>query len=221
MSSQRVRRFPQAFVAQHGLLIFTFTALCVTGFPLRWRWFGFVNALGGYEAVQAAHHVIGVLMVVQGVVHVVHALLHQARHQQRGGLWPAARDLRDMLHDTRYLLGREPHRARYPRYSYINKFDYWGAFWGVAIMGCTGLVLWFPQWFSNTLIHVSFIAHTDEAVLAAGAIFIWHLYHVHTLHGKPRLNRVWLDGHIGAEELKREHPEEYDALVARGELADG
>ncbi|NOY44992.1 MAG: hypothetical protein GXP50_06015 [Deltaproteobacteria bacterium] len=220
MNSREVQRFPPGFVWQHGLLIVTFTLLAVTGMPLKWEWWGVIRVMGGYEVVRWIHRFLGAVMLVQGVVHVVHAGARQMRAGHPGGLWPSLRDVRDLLHDVRFLLGMEPERARYPRYSYINKFDYWGAFWGVAIMAGSGLVLWFPRSFSDTVIHVSHIAHTDEALLAVIAIFIWHLYHVHTSHGRPRLNRVWLTGRIPLEDLKREHPEEYEQLVRNSRLGE-
>jgi cytochrome b subunit of formate dehydrogenase len=220
MSSPVVRRFPVAFVWQHGLLIATFTILTVTGLPLKWEWWGVIKLMGGYGVTKWIHRVAGAVMLAQGIVHVLHALYSQAKSKTKGGLWPTTRDVQDMIHDAKYLLGLVPRKANYPRYSYINKFDYWGAFWGVVIMSGTGLVLWFPTLFSDVVINVCHIAHTDEAILAAGAIFIWHIYHVHTLHGKLRLNRVWLNGTIPVAELKREHPEEYAELAARGELPE-
>ncbi len=216
MSRLEVQRFPAGFVWQHGLLMVTFTILAVTGMPLKWHWWGVIRVMGGYEVVRWIHRASGIVMLGLGIVHVGHALWHQVRTGRPGGLWPTWRDVRDMIHDSRFLVGLEPERARYPRYSYINKFDYWGAFWGVAIMAGSGLVLWFPRSFSNLVIHVSHIAHTDEALLAVIAIFIWHVYHVHTYHGRPRLNRVWLTGRIPIEDLRLEHPEEYEELVRQG-----
>ncbi len=216
MNREEIQRFPPGFVWQHGVLMVAFTVLAVTGMPLKWEWWGVVRVLGGYEVVRWIHRAAGVVLLGLGVVHVGHAVWLQAKVGRRGGLWPTLRDVRDLVHDSRFLVGLEPRRARYPRYSYINKFDYWGAFWGVAIMAGSGLVLWFPETFSNLAIHVSHIAHSDEALLAVIAIFIWHLYHVHTLHGRPRLNRVWLTGRIPLDELRREHPEEYDELVRSG-----
>ncbi|GAB4283384.1 MAG: cytochrome b/b6 domain-containing protein [Deferrisomatales bacterium] len=218
MNGGEVRRFPTDFVWQHGLLIATFTVLTVTGFPLKWQWWGMIKVMGGYGVVKFVHQAAGLIMILQGIVHVAHAVTRQLETKQLGGLWPSTRDVQDVLQDCKYLLGLSKEKAKYPRYSYINKFDYWGAFWGIAIMGGTGIVLWFPRVFSDVVIHVSHIAHTDEAVLAAGAIFIWHIYHVHTRYGRFRLNRVWLTGRIRVEDLKIEHPEEYEQLAARGEI---
>ncbi len=221
MSRAEIQRFPRTFVWQHGLLMVTFTLLAVTGMPLKWHWWGVVRVLGGYEVVRWIHRASGVAMLGLGIFHVVHALWTQARAGRPGGLWPSARDFRDVWHDTRFLLGLEPRRARYGRYSYINKFDYWGAFWGIAVMAASGLVLWFPRGFSDTWIHAAYLAHTDEALLAVIAIFIWHVYNVHTLHGRPRLNRVWLTGRIPLDELRREHPEEYEDLARQGRIPQG
>ncbi len=221
MKSVEVQRFPRTFVWQHAVLMVTFTLLAVTGMPLKWHWWGVIRVFGGFEVVRWIHRASGVVMLALGVFHVAYALGDQVRSGRPGGLWPTLRDVRDALHDARFLLGLERERARYPRYSYVNKFDYWGAFWGIAVMAASGLVLWFPRGFSDTWIHAAYLAHTDEALLAVIAIFIWHVYNVHTLHGKPRFNRVWLTGKIPLDELKHEHPEEYEELVRQGRLPQG
>ncbi len=218
MKAMEVQRFPRSFVWQHALLMAAFTVLAVTGMPLKWHWWGVIRVLGGFEVVRWIHRTSGIVMLGLGAFHVLHALWTQARAGRPGGLWPARRDFRDAWHDLRFLLGLEPRRARYGRYSYINKFDYWGAFWGIAVMAGTGLVLWFPQGFSDTWIHAAYLAHTDEALLAVIAIFIWHVYNVHTLHGRPRFNRVWLTGRMPVEELRQEHPEEYEELLRQGRI---
>ena len=48
------------------------------------------------------------------------------------------------------VLGRGP-RPAYGRWTYWEKFDYFAVFWGVAIIGTTGLILWFPEVFTRLL----------------------------------------------------------------------
>ena len=71
----------------------------------------------------------------------------------------------------------------YGRFTYWEKFDYFAVFWGMIIIGFTGLVLWFPEFFTRILpgwsINVATIIHSDEALLAVGFIFTIHFFNTH------------------------------------------
>jgi len=53
----------------------------------------------------------------------------------------------------------------------------------MAVIGSTGLVLWFPELFTLVLpgwaINVATIIHSDEALLATGFIFTVHFFNTH------------------------------------------
>ena len=50
----------------------------------------------------------------------------------------------------KWFLGRGP-RPQYGRYTYWEKFDYFAVFWGMVVIGSTGLLLWFPEFFTRVL----------------------------------------------------------------------
>jgi hypothetical protein len=60
------------------------------------------------------------------------------------------------------------------------------------------------------LVGLAYIAHSDEALLAALAIFIWHFYNTHLRPMVFPMSRVWLSGRISAEALYEEHRLEYE-----------
>src|SRR3970282_852238 len=82
---------------------------------------------------------------------------------------PQPKDVRDVIQMFAWFLGKGS-RPRFDRYSYMEKFDYWGVFWGVAIIGGSGLLLWFPEFFSRFLpgwmFNVVTIGHRGEAPFA-------------------------------------------------------
>ena len=82
----------------------------------------------------------------------------------------------------KWFVGKGP-RPNYGRWTYWEKFDYLAVFWGVAIIGFSGLVLWFPvfftKFFPGWVINVSQIIHSDEALLAVGFIFTVHFFNTH------------------------------------------
>lgn len=51
-------------------------------------------------------------------------------------------DLKDFFNTTKWFFGKGP-RPDYGRWTYWEKFDYFAVFWGVAVIGFSGLILWF------------------------------------------------------------------------------
>jgi cytochrome b subunit of formate dehydrogenase len=133
------------------------------------------------------------------------------------------RDFREFLASIRWFFGRGP-RPRYGRYTYWEKFDYFAVFWGIAVIGNTGLLLWFPEFFTHIVpgwfVNVATIIHSDEALLAVGFIFTIHFFNTHFRPDKFPMDPVIFTGRVALDELKYDKPAEYEELVARGELEE-
>ncbi len=220
MSNQEIRRFPSSFVWIHGVVLLSFTICLVTGLPLKLEWWWVSNMLGGHETAKWVHRIAGVLLIADSVLYALWAVSGEISSGFKGGLWPKLQDLRDFWQEIKYLIGAAPERPRFGKFSYHNKMEFWAGAIGIFLMSVSGVVLWFPELFGNLIIEVCHVIHSWEAVLALVAIYVWHVYHVHTTRGKPRLNKVWLTGNMSIEELKHEHPAEYESLIAKGELTD-
>ena len=108
------------------------------------------------------------------------------------------------------------------RWTYWEKFDYFAVFWGIAVIGSTGLTLWFSEFFTRLLpgwtLNVATIIHSDEALLATGFIFTVHFFNTHLRPEKFPMDIVVFTGRMTIEELRNDKPAEYEALVQRGEL---
>ncbi|NIP14020.1 MAG: cytochrome C, partial [Pseudomonadales bacterium] len=59
-------------------------------------------------------------------------------------------DLKEFVASIKWFFGLGP-RPHYGRYTYWEKFDYFAVFWGMFIIGSTGLLLWFPEFFTILL----------------------------------------------------------------------
>ena len=131
---------------------------------------------------------------------------------------PSWKDARDWRDTSLYYFGVRRALPKYDRFNFREKFDYFAVFWGLPVMMLSGLVLWFPVFFGNRLpdlaIPVAYIAHSDEAILAISAIVVWHFYNVHYNPEKFPMSWVWLTGRISEPDIQREHPLEYERLVA-------
>jgi len=228
--SRLFTRLTLAQRAQHGALLGSFVLLALTGLPMRFpevRWLAAVYAVvGGLPVARAIHRTAAVIMIADGLAHLVYIGVLLARAGFRPGrawpMLPAWKDLRDVLDTSLYYLGLRRTLPAYDRFNFREKFDYFAVFWGLPVMMLSGLVLWFPVFFGNRLpdlaIGMAYIAHSDEAILAISAIVVWHMYNVHVSPGQFHRFRTWLDGRITREELLVAHPLEYERLT--GEQAD-
>ncbi|MCU0242242.1 MAG: hypothetical protein MUF51_07445 [Vicinamibacteria bacterium] len=110
------------------------------------------RALGGFESAGYIHRAAAVLMLGLFATHLID-LVRQRRRDHASWLamffgpdtmLPTLKDLRDFRDTLKWFVGRGP-RPRYGRWTYWEKFDYFAVFWGIAIIGSTGLMLWFSE----------------------------------------------------------------------------
>jgi len=128
-------------------------------------------------------------------------------------------DIRQVWESIKWFFGRGP-RPHYGRYTYWEKFDYFAVFWGVFVIGSTGLVLWFPEIFTRILpgwtVNVATIIHSDEALLAVAFIFTIHFFNTHFRPDKFPMDPVIFTGRVPVDELRHDKPAEYEELMASG-----
>ena len=226
-------RFTRLNRVLHILMILSFMSLALTGLSLKFSYTIWASKLsrllGGFETAGYIHRIAAVIMIAVFFTH----LIDLARRKNREfGSWKnllfgpntmlfTKKDFRDFFGNIKWFIGLGP-RPKYGRWTYWEKFDYFAVFWGIAVIGFTGLTLWFPIFFTRFLpgwfINVATIIHSDEALLATGFIFTVHFYNTHLRPEKFPMDIVIFTGRMNVAELKRDKPEEYDALVANGEL---
>ena len=230
------QRFTRLNRGLHAVMIVSFISLALTGMTLKFSytsWAAFLSRrLGGFESAGFIHRAAAVTMFCLFALHLWD--LNRKRRQEYGGsalrmlLGPDTMlltkvDLRDFVGSLKWFVGRGP-RPRYGRWTYWEKFDYFAVFWGIFIIGSTGLMLWFPVFFTRflpgALINVATIIHSDEALLATGFIFTVHFFNTHLRPEKFPMDTVVFTGRMPVAEFRRDKPAEYDALVAAGRLEE-
>ncbi|HOF29809.1 MAG TPA: cytochrome C, partial [Burkholderiaceae bacterium] len=111
---------------------------------------------------------------------------------------------------------------KFDRWTYWEKFDYWAPFWGVTIIGVSGLIMWLPNVFGAFLpgwiFNVAAIFHAEEAFLAVVFLFTVHFFNNHFRPDKFPLDVVMFTGTFSIEEFKHQHAVQYQRLVDSGEL---
>jgi cytochrome b subunit of formate dehydrogenase len=217
----------------HLMVIISFFGLAITGMMLKFsytRWAAVLSKiLGGAEVAGWIHRVCAIITFAYFFLHLwdVGRRFLESKKTLRAfffgpdSLLPNTTDVREFYGTLKWFLGRGP-RPRYGKWTYWEKFDYFAVFWGVAIIGGTGLCLWFPELFTRVLpgwsINVATIIHSDEALLATGFIFTIHFFNTHFRPEKFPIDPVIFTGRMSLDELKRDKPRLYDELLARGEL---
>ena len=90
------------------------------------------------------------------------------------------------------------------------------------MIGSTGLMLWFPEFFTRfipgSFLNIATIIHSDEALLAVGFIFTVHFFNTHLRPEKFPMDIVVFTGRMDLEEFKEDKPAEYEDLVKKGKL---
>jgi cytochrome b subunit of formate dehydrogenase len=216
----------------HGLLILSFLGLVTTGMPLRFSQAGWAiwlsHSLGGFGVMGFFHRSFAVFLSVCFLLHVAHLSYRLWIREEAGILWgpdslvPQPRDVAEFYQHVRWFFGLGS-RPRFGRFTYWEKFDYFAVFWGMAIIGASGYVLWFRTFFSTFLpgwiFNVAFLIHGEEALLAAGFIFTIHFFNTHLRPEKFPMDLVIFTGRVSEAELREERPEEYERLLEEGRLA--
>jgi thiosulfate reductase cytochrome b subunit len=226
-------RFNRLHRTLHACMIISFLTLALTGLSLKFSYTGWAvvlsRLLGGFQTAGYIHRFAALIMFGTFITHLTDLYRTKKRKRQSwrslifgpDTLVPTGKDFWEFVATMKWFLHLGP-RPRYGRWTYWEKFDYFAVFWGIFIIGSTGLTLWFPVFFTRFLpgsfINVATIIHSDEALLATGFIFTVHFFNTHLRPEKFPMDTTIFTGRMQLSELKRDKPLEYEALVARGEL---
>jgi cytochrome b subunit of formate dehydrogenase len=227
------QRFKPLHRRLHIMVVISFLGLAVTGMSLKFSYLGWAQAiadlLGGPESAGFIHRVCAIITFLYFSIHIIDLI--RTKRRERKSWWrflfdinsmlPNRNDWSDLKGTLKWFIGRGP-RPEYGRWTYWEKFDYFAVFWGVAVIGSTGLVLWFPELFTRFLpgwmINVASIIHSDEALLAVGFIFTVHFFNTHFRPDKFPMDTVIFTGRMPLEELRHDRPREYRELMKDREI---
>jgi len=227
------QRFDRIDRVMHALLMITFIGCTITGLPPLFSdhaWAALVaKLLGGFSGAALIHRICAAIMIVVFAGHVVRVFAQAVgRDGFLATLWgpksmvPQPQDIVDAYRHVRWFVGAGP-RPAFDRYTYWEKFDYWAVFWGMFIIGGSGLMLAFPTLFAEVLpgwiFNIATVVHGEEALLAVGFIFTIHFFNGHVRPEKFPMDLVIFTGRIPEHELKEERTKEYERLVKEGGLA--
>ena len=230
----------------HFLVVTSFLLLVITGMPLKFHYTDWAKILfhfiGGAQTARALHRFGALITFLYFALHLFDLiksawLSRSALRDPKTGRWqlgrfwgavfgadsmvPSMQDWHDFVAHQKWFFGKGP-KPEFDRWTYWEKFDYFAVFWGIFAIGLSGLVMWFPQFFTLFLpgwvINIALIVHSDEALLAAGFIFTVHFFNTHFRLEKFPMDNVIFSGRISKSEMLHERKRWYDRLVATGRL---
>ncbi|HEY5042933.1 MAG TPA: hypothetical protein VIK53_13125 [Verrucomicrobiae bacterium] len=230
----------------HIMVVSSFLLLVITGMPLKFYYTGWAkfifSVIGGPETARMLHRFGAIITFLYFSLHLTSLVgkswkgKKNLRNPATGKLeikrlWsvlfgpdsmvPTLQDWRDFVGHNKWFFGKGP-KPQFDRWTYWEKFDYFAVFWGVAIIGASGLIMWFPVFFTRFMpgwvINVALILHSDEALLAAGFIFSIHFFNTHFRIEKFPMDTVIFSGRVSKTEMLHERRRWYDRLVATGKL---
>jgi cytochrome b subunit of formate dehydrogenase len=230
-----VRRFRRFHRNLHLMVVSSFLGLAATGMILKFSYASWAKLLarllGGFEAAGVIHRFCATLTFTYFGLHL-YDLVKQKRASGKGwrgfitgeeSMMFNRRDFHELAASVKWFFKRGP-RPEYGRWTYWEKFDYFAVFWGVAVIGGTGLLLWFPEFFTwfvpGWAVNIATTIHSDEALLAVSFIFVVHFFNTHFRPEKFPIDTVIFTEGMPLEEFQRDRPREYRELLASGELTE-
>jgi cytochrome b subunit of formate dehydrogenase len=221
-----IKRFTPAQRLFHLVLVFCFLIQSATGLARMYittDWGrGLSSLFGGYYGTLAIHWWVGLFMLAALCVHVVYLFKRVDWRRLPGSIYgpdsilPRLEDAGQAVQHIGWFLGL----SKYPhidRWIYLEKFDYWAVFWGICILGSTGVILYNPVFFSHYMpgwiLNVLLWVHRIEAILAMGHVFIIHFFIGHLRRNNFPMDMAMFEGSVDLARLRLERP----AWVARME----
>ena len=233
LKEKYIVRFTRLNRVLHVFMIISFLILSLTGMSLKFSYTGWAKVLskffGGFESAGYWHRFSASIMIIVFITHLVDLI---RLRKKEFGSWKALlvgknsmifnkKDWQDFKNSLKWFIGKGT-RPDYGRWTYWEKFDYFAVFWGMFVIGSTGMTLWFPEFFTNFIpgwmINVATIIHSDEALLATGFIFTIHFFNTHLRPEKFPMDIVIFSGRVQLDEFRLDRPDEYNEMTGKGEL---
>jgi formate dehydrogenase gamma subunit len=204
---------------EHALLFLSVTVLLLTGLPQKYRDLAWSQDLLStperLNLIRQIHHIAAIVLTLEALYHIGRAIYLMARRKMSADMFPNMQDVRDAWHMLQYLLFMRKDKPAFGKYNFEQKVTYWFLFFGLALMGISGFIIWFPVAFTQFLpggvVPASKMAHSTEAVVAGIFIVIWHFYHVHI----ERLNLSIFTGRLTEDEMRKFHGKEYERVTGQ------
>ena len=218
--SNYIVRFNLQQRLEHFVTMVTFALLCLTGLPQKFYQADWAQTLvslfGGVDTTRWIHRITGLVLAVSTIVHFANGILIMLSKKRYFSMVPTKKDFEDAILQLRYYLGMTEKHPRYDRFTYKEKFEYWGLVVGNVIMVLTGFILFFPVQAASLIpgqfIPAAKVAHSNEGLMAFFVITIWHIFNAHLNPDVFPFDASIFTGKVSRERYLHEHPLELARL---------
>lgn len=221
-----VRRFGLWSRLTHGVLAVSVFGLALTGMPLKYSNAFWAEPLmriwGGPHEAGIIHRVFAGGFFLSAAMHLSGLAVGLVRRRLGpifgpDSILPRLDDVGNVPRYLRYLRGRGP-KPDFGRFAYWEKLDYLAEFWGLLIIGLSGLIMWFPEiasiYLPGWIVNASLIFHSYEALLAIGFLFAIHFFNTHLRPEVFPLDDSIFTGTVPEHEVAERYPGWYRRLPA-------
>ena len=129
--SDYIVRFNLKQRIEHFVTMVVFALLCLTGLPQKFYQTGWAHTLvdvfGGVDSTRWIHRICGIVLAVSTIVHFTNAILLMLAKRTYFSMVPTKKDFEDVIQQLKYYLGMTEQHPQYDRFTYKEKFEYWGA----------------------------------------------------------------------------------------------
>lgn len=226
-----IKRYTRIQRLFHLWIILTFLTQAATGFSRLFITTDFGRFLtwifGGYATAIQIHFWGGVMMMVCFGTHIIYIGIKVDWKNWKKSIFgpdsmvPNFQDARHLVERILWFFGvGSP--PKFDRWAYPEKFGYWGVFWGVPLLGITGLMLRFPvlttKFLPGWALNVAALLHRAEALLAIAFIFVVHFFSGHLTPSKFPMNEAMFSGCVPLDEVEEEKPAWLERLKKEGKF---
>jgi formate dehydrogenase subunit gamma len=214
-------RFTRRQRVEHAIVMSLFTILAVTGLPQKFfeydvaAWL--LGLMGGVDGARWLHRMSGLAFAGFFVLHIGSLVWGVLSGKSSMSMVPTRKDFTDAILQIRYYLGVTNEQARFDRFDYRQKFEYWGLVFGAVIVISTGIILYWPVAAATVLpgefIPAAKVAHSNEGLLAFLVVILWHVYNAHFNPDVFPFDKTIFTGRISRERMEHEHPLELERLL--------
>jgi cytochrome b subunit of formate dehydrogenase len=182
---------------QHIILAWAVVTLVLTGMPLKFpdaSWSPYLYSLfGGIHAAPVVHKIFGAVLLALFLYHIAYLIYIIYKYQiipmkKKEGLStrkvlrilaeqplvPNLKDAKDIKDLMKYLFFLTNKRPEGSKFTWKEKFDYWAPFWGMVIIGLSGLVMWNKE-IATLIFPGELINFSSSSLYGTGTMSIFHL----------------------------------------------
>lgn len=238
-SRQAIIRFSRSDRAFHAAAIFSLLGLAASGLVIKYddqSWARHLaNGLGGFRVIGAIHMAFALVAVGCCVAYTVLAIRTVRRifkSRPPDTPWseivfgpdspvPNSRDLKDLFGMLGWFVGMSP-KPVFERWTYWEKFTYWGIAAVMAVIGTSGLMEWQPNFFarfvSGSALSWAHMTHSYISLAATGTLLAIYYFNIHFRPEKFPMDVSFTTGLVREDHLLDARPEYVDRLRREGKL---